>query len=160
MPYKNERQQSVLLPVHLCFFFLSQSVSCCSFTNVATALLTPRGLEETASSYFVVKAQITETSNACTHPPVPMSSNVSKEYVKRLSFEFNQARLFSHHRFDWHLYPIILIIIYKLQMLYFTSSRPGKKEGQRNSTSLVISLFTEQILHSLILKCTWLLWIH
>lgn len=141
-------------------FFLSLSPAVASHWNLATALLTPRGLEETASSFLVVKAWITETSNVCTHPLVPMSSNVSKEYVNHLSFEFNQARLFSHHRFDWHLYPSILISIYKLQMLYFTSSRPGKKEGQRNSTSLVMSLFTEQILHNFILKCTWLLWIH
>lgn len=141
-------------------FFLSLSPAVTSHSNLATALLTPWGLEETASSYLVVKARITETSNVCTHPPVPMSSNVSKEYVNCLSLEFNQARLFSHYRFDWHLYPIILIIIYKLQMLYFTSTRPGKKEGQRNSTSLEISLFTEQIWHSFILKCTWLLWIH
>lgn len=140
-------------------FFLSLSPAVASHSNLATALLTLGGLEETASSYLVVKARITETSNVCTHPPVPMSSNVSKEYVNRFSLEFNQARLFSHYRFDWHLYPIILIIIYKLQMLYFTSTRPGKK-GQRNSTSLEMSLFTEQICHSFILKCMWLLWIH
>lgn len=140
-------------------FFLSLSPAVASHSNLATALLTPRGFGETASSYLVVKARITETSNVCTHPPVPMSSRFSKEYVNHLSFEFNQAWLFSHHRFDWHLYPIILIIISKLQMLYFTSSRPGKK-GQINSTSLVISLFTEQILHTFILKCARLLWIH
>lgn len=117
-------------------FFLSLSPAVASHSNLATVLLTQR-VGGTASSYLVIKAWITETSNVCTHPPVPMSSNVSKEYINRLSFEFNQARLFSHHRFNWHLYPIILIIIYKLQMLYFTSSTPGKEQRQRNTTSLV-----------------------
>lgn len=138
--------------------FLSLCPAVASHSNLATALLTPKGLEET-SSYLILKARITETSNICPHPPVPMSSNVSEEYVNCLSFEFNQAWLFSHHRFDWHLYPIILIIISKLQMLYFTSSRQGKK-GQINSISLVISQFTQQILLSFILKCRGLIWIH
>lgn len=80
---------------------------------------------------------------------VPVSSHISEEHENHLFFDFNKARSFSHRRFDWHFYPIKLIITSQSTDVLHN---PDQKKGHSNPRCSIISWFTEQMSCSFILK--------
>lgn len=132
------RACSLLFTPFLFYLILPPDIA--SYSNGATVQLMSSGCgQERRKKDFPLISKPkggTETSKICSHPPVPASAGVSKEYDNHLYFECNQAQLFSHRRLDRHFYLIKLIIISQTTDVVFHIIQSIKKQGHSNANSI------------------------